>query len=130
MRLHDTSLSVQIFVRLSGQKLVLLRKRTRCELVRIKTCPAPCKRGLNRSVKRSISLLRFTGKSLSQVHEIMDEGDDRVNEAVLIPDKLDLKNMLETLTRIDEEILEKLCENEDVRDEALAVGTDEDDKWQ
>ena len=44
MLLHGTSLSVQISIRLSGQKLVLLRKRASCELVRIKTCPASCKR--------------------------------------------------------------------------------------
>ena len=69
-------------------------------------------------------------KILNEVHEIIAEDDDRVSEAVLMPYKPGLNNKLEKLSRIDEEILEKLCENEDITDEALAVETDEADKWQ
>ena len=69
-------------------------------------------------------------KILREVHKIIDEDDDSVNEAVLMPYKLGLKNKLEKLARVDEEILEELCENEDVTDEDLAVETEEADKWQ
>ena len=69
-------------------------------------------------------------KILREVHKIIDEDDDSVNEAVLRPYKLGLKNKLEKLARVDEEILEELCENEDVPDEDLAVETEEADKWQ
>ena len=69
-------------------------------------------------------------KILREVHKIIDEDDGSVNEAVLMPYKLGLKNKLEKLARVDEEILEDLCENEDVPDEDLAVETEEADKWQ
>ena len=69
-------------------------------------------------------------KILNEVQEIIAEDDDRVSEAVLMPYKLGLKNKLEKLARIDEEILEELCANEDVTDDALAVETEGADKWQ
>ena len=67
-------------------------------------------------------------KTLSEVEEILNNGDDRLSKAVVIPYKLGLQSKLAKLTSVDEEILGKLCEGKDVTDEDLAFETEEANK--